>query len=147
MKQNGVVFKPGPALLLFLFLFEYLISGPKSYWAFRETGHRPLVLARLYAFPLTSPIFQSPKAHTQNFSPPPPPPNIFIPFSILNKRLALSMSIQILSKISEKPSLTESLTTLKIGTSIFSTFDKTYYNHHFISTQYLPKQLFFVTSY
>ena len=146
MKQNGVVFKPGPALLLSLFLLEYLISGPKSYRAFRETGHRPLVLARLYAFPLTSPIFQSPKAHTQNFSHP-PPPNIFIPFSILNKRLALSMSIQILSKISEKPSLTESLTTLKISTSIFSTFDKTYYNHHFTSTQYLPKQLFFVTSY
>ena len=42
MKQNGVVFKPGPALLLFLFLFEYLISGPKSYRAFRETGPREL---------------------------------------------------------------------------------------------------------
>ena len=41
MKQNGVVFKPGPALLLFLFLFEYLISGPKSYRAFekRAPGH------------------------------------------------------------------------------------------------------------
>ena len=110
---------------------------------------RPLVLARLYALPLTSPIFQSPKAHTQNFShfPTPTPPTSLYPFSILNERLALSMSIQILSKISEKPSLTESLTTLKISTSIFSTFDKTYYNHHFISTQYLPKQLFFVTSY
>ena len=40
MKQNGVVFQPGPALLLFLFLLEYLISGPKSYRAFRETGPR-----------------------------------------------------------------------------------------------------------
>ena len=36
MKQNGVVCKPGPALLLFIFRFEYLISGPKSY--FRETA-------------------------------------------------------------------------------------------------------------
>ena len=32
--------EPGPALLFFLFLFEYLISGPKSYRAFRETGPR-----------------------------------------------------------------------------------------------------------
>ena len=38
MKQNGVVCKPGPALLLFIFRFEYLISGPKSYQDFRETG-------------------------------------------------------------------------------------------------------------
>ena len=38
MKQNGVVCKPGPALLFFLFRFEYLISGPKSYRDFRETG-------------------------------------------------------------------------------------------------------------
>ena len=29
MKQNGVVCLPGPALLFFLFRFEYLISGPK----------------------------------------------------------------------------------------------------------------------
>ena len=39
MKQNGVVCKPGPALLLFIFRFEYLISGPKSYRDYRETGH------------------------------------------------------------------------------------------------------------
>ena len=32
MKQNGVVCKPGPALIFFIFQFEYLISGPKSYW-------------------------------------------------------------------------------------------------------------------
>ena len=38
MKQNGVVCKQGPALLLFIFRFEYLISGPKSYRDFRETG-------------------------------------------------------------------------------------------------------------
>ena len=31
MKQNGVVRKPGPVLLFFIFWFEYLISGPKSY--------------------------------------------------------------------------------------------------------------------
>ena len=38
MKQNGVVCKPGPALLLFTFRFGYTISGPKSYRDFRETG-------------------------------------------------------------------------------------------------------------
>ena len=38
MKQNGVVCKPGLTLLLFIFRFEYLISGPKSYPDFRETG-------------------------------------------------------------------------------------------------------------
>ena len=31
---------PGAALLFFLFRFEYLISGPKSYRDFRETGPR-----------------------------------------------------------------------------------------------------------
>ena len=31
MKQNGVVRKLGPVLLFFIFWFEYLISGPKSY--------------------------------------------------------------------------------------------------------------------
>ena len=38
MKQNGVVCKPGQALLFFIIRFEYLISGPKSYRDFRETG-------------------------------------------------------------------------------------------------------------
>ena len=38
MKQNGVVCSPGPALLFFIFRFEYLISGPLSYRDFRETG-------------------------------------------------------------------------------------------------------------
>ena len=38
MKRNGVVCYPGPALLFFIFRFEYLISGPKSYRDFRETG-------------------------------------------------------------------------------------------------------------
>ena len=40
MKQNGVVCQPGAALLFFIFRFEYryLISGPKSYRDFRETG-------------------------------------------------------------------------------------------------------------
>ena len=28
MKQNGVVCKPGPPLLFFIFRFEYLILGP-----------------------------------------------------------------------------------------------------------------------
>ena len=41
MIQNGVVCYPGPALLLFIFRFEYLISGPKSYRDVRETGPRP----------------------------------------------------------------------------------------------------------
>ena len=40
MKQNGVVCKPGPAHLFFIFRFEYLISGPKSYRDFRETSPR-----------------------------------------------------------------------------------------------------------
>ena len=38
MKQNGVVCQPGPVLLFFIFRFEYLISGPKSYRDFRETS-------------------------------------------------------------------------------------------------------------
>ena len=38
MKQNGVVCQPGPALLFFIFRFENLISGPKRYRGFRETG-------------------------------------------------------------------------------------------------------------
>ena len=42
MKQNGVVRKPGPVLLFFIFWFEYLISGPKSYRDVRETGPWPL---------------------------------------------------------------------------------------------------------
>ena len=42
MKQNGVVCLPGSALLFFIFRFEYLISGPKSYRDFRETGPRAL---------------------------------------------------------------------------------------------------------
>ena len=40
MKQNRVVCSPGPGLLLFIFRFEYLISGPKSFRDFRETGPR-----------------------------------------------------------------------------------------------------------
>ena len=38
MKQNGVVCWPGPALLFFIFLFKYLISGAKIYRDLRETG-------------------------------------------------------------------------------------------------------------
>ena len=38
MKQNGVFCQPGPALLFFLFQFEYLISGLKSYRDFGEMG-------------------------------------------------------------------------------------------------------------
>ena len=38
MKQNAVVCQPGPALFFLIFRFEYLISGPKSYRDFRETG-------------------------------------------------------------------------------------------------------------
>ena len=40
MKQNGVVCQPGSALLFFIFRFENLISGPKRYRGFRETGPR-----------------------------------------------------------------------------------------------------------
>ena len=38
MNQNGVVCLPGPALLFFIFRFEYLILDPKSYRDIRETG-------------------------------------------------------------------------------------------------------------
>ena len=40
MKQNAVVCWPEPMLLFFIFSFEYLISGPKSYRDFQETGPR-----------------------------------------------------------------------------------------------------------
>ena len=46
MKQNGVVCLPGPALLFFIFRFEYLISGPKSYRDVRETGPCPANVLR-----------------------------------------------------------------------------------------------------
>ena len=46
MKQNGVVSQPGPTLLLFIFRFKYLISGPKSYRDFRESGPRAPFLER-----------------------------------------------------------------------------------------------------
>ena len=36
MKQNGVIGQPGLALLFFVFRFEYLISGQKSYRDFRS---------------------------------------------------------------------------------------------------------------
>ena len=49
MKQNGVVCLPGPALLFFIFRFEYLVSGPVSYRDFRETS--PLGPGRLSCFP------------------------------------------------------------------------------------------------
>ena len=39
-KKNGVFCWLGPALLFFIFRFEYLISGPKSYRDFREMGPR-----------------------------------------------------------------------------------------------------------
>ena len=39
MKRNGVVCWPRPALLVSIFRFEYLISGPKSYRDFRETTY------------------------------------------------------------------------------------------------------------
>ena len=42
LKQNGVFCWPGPALLFFILRTEYLISGPKSYRDFAETGPRPV---------------------------------------------------------------------------------------------------------
>ena len=39
-ETNGVVCWPAPEPLFLIFRFEYLISGPKSYWDFRETGPR-----------------------------------------------------------------------------------------------------------
>ena len=43
MKQNEVVCQPEPALLFFIFRFKNLISGPKRYRGFRETGPRPVL--------------------------------------------------------------------------------------------------------
>ena len=48
MKQNGVLCWPGPALLFFIFRFENLISGPKSYRDFRETGPWHHLSVQLY---------------------------------------------------------------------------------------------------
>ena len=56
MIQNGVVCYPGPALLLFIFRFEYLITGPKSYRDFRETGPWPGL--RLHDHPASSVSWQ-----------------------------------------------------------------------------------------
>ena len=56
MKQNGIVCLPGPALLFFIFRFEYLISGRKSYRDVRETG--PLA-----GFVLGSREFTNPRGH------------------------------------------------------------------------------------
>ena len=43
MNQNGVVCLLGRALFFFIFRFEYLISGPKSYRDIRETGPWALI--------------------------------------------------------------------------------------------------------
>ena len=43
MTQNGVVCQPGPALLFFIFRFEYLITDPNSYRDFGETGPWALI--------------------------------------------------------------------------------------------------------
>ena len=51
MTQDGVVCQPGPALLFYIFWFEYLVSGPKSYRDFRETGPRPVSLCYM-VFPI-----------------------------------------------------------------------------------------------
>ena len=45
-----------------------------------------------------------------------------------------SLHTSIIKKISEKQSETERLTTFKISRSMFSAIDKTFHNHHFIST-------------
>ena len=39
-KKKRAVCSPGPALLFFVFRFENLMSGPKSYRDFRETDPR-----------------------------------------------------------------------------------------------------------
>ena len=91
-------------------------------------------IARFYTLLLTSPVFQSLRAHTQNFTSTLPPPTSSHPPSLyqMNFWPYHVLSIQILSKISEKEPQTESLTTFKIST-MFWTIDKTFYNHHFIS--------------
>ena len=53
MKQNGVVCLPGPAFLFFIFRFEYLISGPKSYRDFRETAPSFLFVSNVANTPAT----------------------------------------------------------------------------------------------
>ena len=37
-KQDGLVCSQGPMFLIYIAWLEYLISGLKSYWDFRETG-------------------------------------------------------------------------------------------------------------
>ena len=70
MKQNGVICQPELALLFFVFRFEYLISGLKSYgtfggvllcsrrWDWREVKENMLAFACfLFASFLTSVYF------------------------------------------------------------------------------------------
>ena len=55
-------------------------------------------------------------------------------------------AIQLLPKIKEKQSYTVSLTMFKISTSIkFLTIDKTFHNHHFISTHCNYTSYLFIT--
>ena len=59
MEQNGVVCQPGRALLFFIFRFEYLFSGPKSYRDFRETGPCSPYLDYFISYPFSSQTFWS----------------------------------------------------------------------------------------
>ena len=71
MKQFGVFCKPGPALLFFLFRFEYLISGPKSYRTLEETSPWPfMIIGVKYQLPscLTTPTV-IPKSAIQQIPP------------------------------------------------------------------------------
>ena len=59
MKQIGAFCWPGPALSFFLFRFEYLISGLKSYRDFEETGRLLQVVAT--SFVLSGRLFMKPQ--------------------------------------------------------------------------------------
>ena len=45
MKQKGVFCQPGPALLFFLFRFEYLILGAEKLWTLDKLAHGRLYKA------------------------------------------------------------------------------------------------------
>ena len=102
-------------------------------------------IARFHALPLTSPIFWSRWAHTQNFKPPVLTSSYPLLYTKWTFALIHILSIQILSKLSEKQYWTGSLTTSKISTSMFSIIGKTCRNRtsfqQTVTTQSLHNQI------
>ena len=88
--------------------------------------NQPLsAIATFYAFPLTSPSFQSPRAHTSNFSPL-LPLNIFIPLLYIKRTFGfihvLSIKKIIKTVLNKKPNnLHNKYKTFHINTLHFNT--------------------------